>query len=111
MGQVGHITGAMLEYAPGHLHTRPCYVFSGRSSRIAVRRNFTRESAVETIGPDTAFFNYFRYGQRGRKQIVMDIIEGEPDIDHFRVRGVRFEEISASFFYNIIIKYLVVKFI
>ena len=83
--QFGHITGAMLEYAPGHLHTRPCYVLQGCSSRIVVRRNFGRESAVETIGPDTAFFDYFRYGQGGRKQIFMDIIECEPDIDLFRM--------------------------
>ena len=57
IGQLGHITGAVFEYAPRHLHARPCYVFCWRSSRIAVRRNVIRESFVEAMGINITFFD------------------------------------------------------
>ncbi len=109
--QFRQIASAVFKYAPGYLDARPCYVFSGRSSRIAVRRNFVRESAVETIGLDTAFFNYFHYGQRGRKQIVMDIPERHHNVVLFRMRGICFEEVFSSFFYDAIVKYFIIKFV
>ena len=61
--QFFQITGAMLEYTSRYLNTRPCYVFPGRSSRIAVRRNFVCESVVEAVAPNAAFLDYLLYGQ------------------------------------------------
>ena len=108
--QFRQITGAMLEYAPRYLNTRPCYVFSGRSSHIAVRTNFICESVMEAMGPNVAFFDYFSYGQGRRKEVFMNIPEREQDIGLFRLRSIRFKKILVGIFYDVIFKYLIVKF-
>ena len=101
----------MLEYTPRYLNTRPCYVFSGCFSCIAVRRNFACESVVEAMGLNVVFFDYILYGQGRQKKIVMNIPERHYDVVLFPMRGVRFDKVFASFFNNIIFKYFIVKFV
>ncbi len=109
--QFRQIAGAVFKYAPGYLDARPCYVFSGRSSYIAVRRNFACESVVEAMSLNAAFFDYILYGQGRQKKVLMNIPERHYNVVLFRMRGICFEEVFSSFFYDAIVKYFIIKFV